>query len=665
MRYKNMQLKYRKDIDGLRAIAVLAVVLFHLDFTVISGGFIGVDVFFVISGFLITGIIHRKILENNFSFLSFYQRRILRILPVFYVVVVVTLLFGAWILLPEDFENLVNSVSAASLHLSNVFFWVQANGYFSLNTDQLPFLHTWSLSVEEQFYLFWPVSLIVLTKLFGKSSLKNSKILFVISLVLLLSLVLSEIAARNEKLYAYYLIHTRVFELLMGGVLVFLPANKLTPRVNSLLAWSGISLIAASIFLLNKGANFPGLNAFIPCLGASLLIYTGQQKNFISILLSTRILVSIGLISYSLYLWHWPPIAFANYMHLELTFFQRIVLLLFLFGISYLSWKYVENPCRSLNIKFRTAMMWFFIFPLLVVLSFTYIIHFFDGIPERFSVEKQAKISFISHPFPDRKNCINEISQFQFDRYCDYGIEPSKADIFLAGDSHANAIIGAVEEMALNADKKLFASTFAGAPVLINVDSVNFSKERQRTDLRKSNHTFLEYIKNYKFEYVVLAARYPQYLNGELEHKNRLLYLSTPNRFSNGVLDNIEILEQGLRISLKTIINASSKPIIVVNVPEFPTDISRCIIFKSAEGCAMPKADVVARQTNFVVMLNKLRAEFPSLIVIDFTNILCDELYCFSSHNGRPYYFDSNHINYAAAKEMGLRYMKTNRNPFK
>jgi peptidoglycan/LPS O-acetylase OafA/YrhL len=659
-----MQLKYRKDIDGLRAIAVLAVVFFHLDFPVISGGFIGVDIFFVISGFLITGIIQRKILDTNFSFLSFYKRRILRILPVFYVVVAFTLTAGAWILLPEDFKDFVNSVSAASLHLSNVFFWIQANGYFSLNTEQLPFLHTWSLSVEEQFYLFWPVSLIVLSKLIGKDHLKDSKILFVILLVLFVSLVLSEIAATNEKLYAYYLIHTRAFELLMGAVLVFFPPNKLTPRINSVLAWCGILLITASIILLNKGAIFPGLNAFIPCLGASLLIYTGQQKNFISTVLSTRALVSIGLISYSLYLWHWPPIAFANYMHLELSFNQKILLLLLLFGISYLSWKFVETPCRNLNIKFRLALMWFFIFPLLAVLSFSYLTHYFDGIPERFSVEKQTKVSYLSQPFPDRKNCIDEVSQFQFDRYCDYGIEPSKADIFLAGDSHANAIIGAIEEMALNADKRLFASTYPGAPVLISVDSVNFSQERQRTDLRKSNQSFIDYIKAHKFEYVVLAARYPQYLQGELEHKNRLLYLSTPGRFSKGVADNSEILEQGLRLSLKTIVNANAKPIIVVNVPEFPTDLARCIIFKVAVDCAILKTEVDARQSEFLRILQELRVEFPKLIVLDFTNKLCDQLYCFSSHNGRPYYFDSNHLNYNASKELGMRYIKTNRNPF-
>jgi peptidoglycan/LPS O-acetylase OafA/YrhL len=660
-----MELKYRKDIDGLRAIAVLAVVIFHLDFSVISGGFIGVDIFFVISGFLITGIIQRQIQDNRFSFISFYQRRILRILPVFYVVVAVTLVFGALILLPGDLKDFVNSVSSASLHLSNVFFWTQANGYFSLNTDQLPFLHTWSLSVEEQFYVFWPVSLILLTKLIRKNSLKDIKILFVLILVLLFSLLLSEIAARNEKLYAYYLIHTRAFELLMGGVLVFLPPNKLARVINNAFAWCGILLISGSLLLLNKSSVFPGLNAFIPCFGASLLIYTGQQKNLISIALSTKFLVAIGLISYSLYLWHWPPIAFANYMHFELSVFQKVVLLLFLFGLSYLSWKYVENPCRNLNIKFRSVLIYFFISPLLAVLGLTYLVHFFDGIPERFSIEKQKKISFISQPFPDRNNCIDDVSQFEFDRYCDYGIEPFKADIFLAGDSHANAIIGAVESMAINADKKLFASTSPGAPVLINVDSVNFSQERIRTDLRKSNQTYLDYIKNNNFEYVVLAARYPQYLQGELEHNNRLLYLSTPDRFSKGVKDNTEILEQGLRLAIGTIINANAKPIIIVNVPEFPDDLARCIIFKSIEDCAIPKAEVADRQSGLINILNTLTAEFPMLIVLDFTNNLCDESYCFSGFNGRPYYFDSNHLNYNASRELGMRYIKTNSNPFK
>jgi peptidoglycan/LPS O-acetylase OafA/YrhL len=656
-----MQLKYRKDIDGLRAIAVLAVVLFHLDFNFISGGYIGVDIFFVISGFLITSIIQRKIQDDKFGFLSFYQRRILRILPVFYVVAAATLIFGFWILLPEDLKAFVSSVSAASLHLSNVFFWTQANGYFGLNTEQLPFLHTWSLSVEEQFYVLWPVSLILLNKLLGKSP---SKILLIILITLFISLALSEIAAKDQRLYAYYLIHTRAFELLMGGILVFCPLNKLPSLLNNIIAWCGALFIGASILLLNKDSTFPGLNAFIPCLGTSLLIYSGQQKNLISEVLSTKIFVSIGLISYSLYLWHWPPIAFANYMHIELSLTHKLLMLILLFGVSYLSWTFVENPCRNLNLKFRQVFVWFFILPLLAVLTLSYLVHIFDGIPQRFSAEKQAKIRYINQPFPDAKNCINEINQFQFERYCDYGIEPAKADILLAGDSHANAIIGAVEMMALKANKTLFASTSPGAPVLLGVESVNFNKLRKRTDLRKSNQSFIEYVNNNEFEYVVLAARYSQYLEGELEHKNRLLYLSTKDRFSQGIEDNSEILEQGLQLALKNIKETKATPILIVDIPEFPKDLARCIIFKNANDCAILRSEVANRQSRFLNILDKLRVEFPTLIVLDFTNILCDQSRCFSGHNGQPYYFDSNHLNYSASKELGLRYMQTNRNPF-
>lgn len=302
------ELRYRPDIDGLRAVAVLAVVLFHAGISSISGGFVGVDVFFVISGFLITTIIVKEIRRGDFSLTVFYERRIRRILPAFFVVMLFSAVVAYSLLLPQDFENFGKSLVAASLSVSNLLFW-RESGYFDSTAELKPLLHTWSLGVEEQFYLFFPLLLMFIARFF-----KQRWTLWIV-LIAFSSLLLSAWGAKHQPSATFYLLPTRAWELALGGLLAMGGVPPIHQRFwREIEALLGLGLIVWGISALTPESSFPGLNALYPCLGAALVIHAGSSgPSMVGNVLSWRPLVLIGLISYSLYLWHWPLLVFAKY----------------------------------------------------------------------------------------------------------------------------------------------------------------------------------------------------------------------------------------------------------------------------------------------------------------------------------------------------------------
>ncbi|MDQ0606614.1 peptidoglycan/LPS O-acetylase OafA/YrhL [Variovorax sp. W1I1] len=292
--------QYRPDIDGLRAIAVISVFINHLSASVLPGGFIGVDIFFVISGFLITSQIRKEICEDNFSIKQFYKRRINRIAPVLMLVLVVSLLVGVVLLSPSDLVRLGKSSIYSMIGLSNVFFWREYGSYFAGNAAEAPLLHTWSLGVEEQFYLIWPLLTLLLFKL------SRRYVLAIFGILTIAAIAVSQMGVNIAASAAYYLLPTRFFELMIGGVLALLivhvqPTTKLQSQI-SLVA--GFVLIIGSLALIGKSSPFPGIMAIWPCAGAALLIWAGSGRFTSSRFLLSRPMVFIGLISYSLYLWH-------------------------------------------------------------------------------------------------------------------------------------------------------------------------------------------------------------------------------------------------------------------------------------------------------------------------------------------------------------------------
>jgi len=336
---------YRREIDGLRALAVIPVILFHAGFQIFSGGFVGVDVFFVISGYLITTIILTELKTGKFSLVNFYERRVRRILPALFFVMAVCLPF-AWLwLLPEDFVAFSKSFSYVPAFLSNVLFRKQS-GYFDAATELKPLLHTWSLAVEEQYYLLFPVLLIATRKL------SNRFIIYLLIVIFMSSLFYANYKVGIKPSSAFYLLPSRFWEILVGAFVAYYyinhnikKHNHTTEQLGSLF---GFTLIIYSIFAFNTQTPFPSFYTLIPTIGAALIIIFANQKTIVGKLLGMKVMLGIGLISYSAYLWHQPLFAFTRHRSISepsLYLMSAIAVLSFIF--AYLTWKFVERPFRN------------------------------------------------------------------------------------------------------------------------------------------------------------------------------------------------------------------------------------------------------------------------------------------------------------------------------
>lgn len=386
-------MKYRREIDGLRAFAVLPVIFFHAGFDLFGGGFVGVDVFFVISGYLITTIILNDLDGSRFSIVDFYERRARRILPVLFLVVLVCVPFAITILLPNDLESFSKSLIAVSLFVSNIFFW-RDSGYWDVSADLKPLLHTWSLSVEEQYYLFFPVLLIFIWR-FGKKY-----VLAAMVGVWLCSFVLAEFASVRYANAAFFVLPTRGWELLTGALVAYyllFSANtrKINNRLlNEILGGIGFILLLYSVFVFDRSTPFPGVYATVPTVGAALIIAYARENTYVGRILSNKIFVSIGLISYSAYLWHQPLFAFARYRSFGGEN-ERLMLTLVVCSLllAYFSWRYVERPFRNRLFLTRTMVFRFSALAgsTFVILGLTGV--FMNGLPHRYSKTQQQLLA--------------------------------------------------------------------------------------------------------------------------------------------------------------------------------------------------------------------------------------------------------------------------------
>ena len=334
---------YRPEIDGLRALAVLPVIFYHANFSLFKGGFLGVDIFFVISGYLITSIILQDMSSGTFSLKNFYERRIRRILPALFLVILATIILSWMILLPSDMINFSESILYVLTFTSNIFFW-QQNDYFDPSGEYLPLLHTWSLAVEEQFYILFPIFLIFAYKL------KQNIVFIAFFLLFFSSLGFSEYASVNGKSYSFYFLPTRGWEICLGILAAFYLRNRksLSTQRDELFSVIGLSLIIFSIFYLDSKYPHPGLYSLIPTLGTFLIICFSGNSFFIKKVLSFRVLVLIGLISYSAYLWHYPLISLFKYSnHFEVNDFTLFFVILISIFFAYLSWRFIEKPYRN------------------------------------------------------------------------------------------------------------------------------------------------------------------------------------------------------------------------------------------------------------------------------------------------------------------------------
>lgn len=350
--------KYRPDIDGLRAVAVLLVIASHMGNSPLHGGFTGVDVFIVISGFLITGFTGAALADGKFDFRVFLFRRARRILPALFVVTASTLLLGSAMLLPDDLNSLASSSIAATLCSSNIFFWLTLDtGYFAETTRKVPLLHTWSLGLEEQFYLIWPLIFVFLFR-----SFRTRTALLVIFILAALSFITAQLALNaGFASFAYYMLPARAGEFLIGAFVALAGQREKLPGLSRFLAeaasMAGAVLIVFSALWMTSRTPFPGVNALYPCAGTVLIIWSGiERRTVISRVLSHPVPVFVGLLSYSLYLWHWPVFAFLEYTSAAYIRGSGSAGLCMIVLLSTLTYKYVEKPCRRISFERAKGM---------------------------------------------------------------------------------------------------------------------------------------------------------------------------------------------------------------------------------------------------------------------------------------------------------------------
>lgn len=359
-------MKYRAEIDGLRAIAVIPVILFHAGFSLFSGGFVGVDVFFVISGYLITTILINDIENKRFSIVTFYEKRARRIIPALFLVMMLCVPL-AWMLLADaSLGKFGTGLIGVSIFLSNVVFW-QQQGYFDESAELNPILHTWSLAVEEQYYVLFPIFLFFAWR-FGKN-----KVFWIILIIAAMSLFLSEWGWRNQATANFYLSPTRAWELLAGSIAAFITHNQGVQK-NNYLASLGLAAIIFTVFAYDASTPFPSLYALIPVLGTVLLVLYASEETFAARLLSARAFVGIGLISYSAYLWHQPVFAFFRVYsnQISLNWLAALALITITLFLSYMSWRYIEKPFRNKNLTSKKFIFNFSFFALASLLLIGY-----------------------------------------------------------------------------------------------------------------------------------------------------------------------------------------------------------------------------------------------------------------------------------------------------
>jgi len=498
-----MDSKYRPDVDGLRALAILPVIFFHAGLGC-PGGFVGVDVFFVISGFLITSLILKEENSGSFSLAMFWERRLRRIFPALLVVVLASFA-AAWIYFtPEDFNWFGQSMAAQGALLSNVYFWLKTN-YFDPASDTTPLLHTWSLAVEEQYYVLFPLLLLFLAR---RKWVSPARAILWLGIG---SFILSVVGSYEFSDANFYLLPSRAWELLIGAWLAALPQAPMLPAwQNETLAVAGTSLLAYSIFCFNSATRFPGLAALPPCLGAAFIILSGMAKpTLVTRVLSWHPLVFIGLISYSLYLWHWPLLVFAKYGRPEPPGSQmRLALLLASFAVAVISWRWVETPFRRRKLCARRWQIYTLagcgLATLLALGTGVYALH---GLPSRLPAQAQAIIKDFRKQLYKNNITVEQAAKGQFPAL---GLPTTNRPpaLLLWGDSHAMTVSPALEILCRKFSVRGAEATHFALPPLLGYHSPDRSQD---AEIAAFTQAVIKYIGQNHLKTVVIAADWSMY----------------------------------------------------------------------------------------------------------------------------------------------------------
>jgi peptidoglycan/LPS O-acetylase OafA/YrhL len=625
----HMNSAYRADVDGLRAIAVLAVVFYHAELPGFSGGFVGVDVFFVISGFLITGIIWREIGSGDFSLQAFYVRRIKRIFPALFAVLALSSIAASVLLIPSDLAKFGKTVSATVLFYSN-FYWQKNTDYFDAPARENPLLHMWSLSVEEQFYAVWPLALLLMSRLV---SIKRA--IYIVAALTLISLVLSEARLPNYQKDAFYFPWCRAWELLLGALLALSQAGLRPGPLTTVLAGTGLAAIGLAVTFYDASAPFPGLAALLPCGGAALLIAAAGTGNPVTRILSAEPLRRVGLISYSLYLIHWPLFSFSHlYLGETLPLIPRLSLVLASFVLAYASWRFIETPLRKARFPERgvfkaaaASMSCLLLASLLFSQS--------GGLPFRADEAVRRKISELGRLEDDpSKYCRRlSISGIKGDNACEVGEERGGGyDFILWGDSHARHFIPAAATLATN-------RRLSGLVLQRNACHPFLGDPHTSRPCRDFNAAVAQWITAHPIKLAILGGRWRNHLRYLIEFSSQ----DSPDQNTGGLAKTLAFLEgRGIEAA------------VLDQIPDFAQNVRDCVVRALFYGRNSDEC-VIQSTEHFVSWHQHLAGYFAFLkkqynfSVASAAGAICDREWCRVRDGSTFLMADDNHLSEAGA----------------
>jgi peptidoglycan/LPS O-acetylase OafA/YrhL len=612
--------RYRADIQGLRAIAIVPVVLFHANEDWITGGFVGVDVFFVISGFLITQIVLRDLEDGKYSIVAFYKRRIVRIFPALYVMMVAVLVAGFFLLGPEGLRLLGSSAVATVGFLSNIEFLRRAS-YFGADAQYEPLLHTWSLAVEEQFYILFPPLLAMLWKTNRSRIGPCLMVLAVGSLALCLWLL------QRHPTAAFYLAPARAYELLIGAAV----AAGAIPRFRSAMARDlasicGLALIGSSMIALDADSTFPGLAALVPCIGAAMVIHAGMDgETWGGRLISVRPMVLIGSLSYSLYLWHWPMFVYARHYQLRaLTSPEAVALVVAAAVAAYLSWKYVEQPVLRSGLRARGAFG-FGGTAMIAAGTAAAVLFLSQGLPGRFSTESKQLFAAKDNFAVRARKCHSADTTIPYETSCVFGAPNAVPDTVVWGDSHGVELSEALgERMALDG-RALIQVTTSGCPPILNFLT------GYNVDCAKLNDTNMTKIaSDERIREVILVANHASF-------------------------ENKAEKAAGMVASARQLIRSGKRVVISLPLPLFDYDVPTALGMTVARGdhaasYEMPRDAYEQANANSSAAIREA-SQKVGYSTFDPASVLCDEDSCSAyTPAAGSLYFNRSHLSMAGAR---------------
>lgn len=639
------KLGYRADIDGLRAIAILGVLVFHIAPTLLPGGFLGVDVFFVISGYLITLIIQRGLLTRTFSFVGFYERRIRRLAPALFVMMTLIGIAAAIWLWPTDLEAFGKSLKYVVISLGNVYFLDSVKDYFNEGAHRIPLLHTWSLAVEEQYYLLFPFVMLIFNKVFKT----QKRMMTAIGLLLLASLVACFVRGQISPMSSFFLLPYRTWELMAGSILAlsgfFAPAKKLAEVLGIL----GLGLVVGSFFLVSEQNLIPGVSAMPACLGVVLLIYSGSVPGVPSVrILSTKPMVGLGLTSYSVYLWHWPLAVFGRLLvpewpWLGVEIFVASILL------GWLSWKFVEQPFRKPKASSRKVLFACWAATTAVFILTSTWIRKQDGLPSRFPESVRYLLNFENK---NPKYWVRAKANYDPHKVPVYGDTSSAPHIALWGDSHAEAMLPVLDRIAL--EKQVSFKCFI-LPGYVPVPGVHVKGESIKDKVGFTEAVFEMLLKDQSLTTVVMDARWSLPLWGP----NEIKQYSIPSIYQHDFHTRDEIAgfyAERIKYTISRLLESGKEVVIIYPIPELGTNVPRLLANQRFKGMPLseriPCPDFFQRNGFIINTFDSLPMN-ERLVRIKPHERLLNQNGVLVEVGGKPLYRDDNHIG-----EPGMEFIK-------